>query len=659
MNFVFGGFELDPERYELRGPDGNTVQVEPKVLELLTYLIRHRDRVVSKNELLEEIWEGRFVSESALTRCIYQARLALREETPARETIKTVIGRGYRFVAEVQVQAGPESDSTTERPPAPAGEAERPAQAPRETPAWLGRLSLTALAVLILALGFWIASKRPSETAQRAADEPAVAGTVELALLPISVPAERPDLGLLALSMTDLLWARLASTPEILVRSPDSSAEAVSAAGGLAAFAARSPVALIIRGSLEQSSAGSKAILRMSLSELGPEGRLREAPLGGSYELPLPDEELDLADFARVRDAVADNLVQRLEPTLALGQQEVPDPEAYQLYLGARQRLQDRHCDGGVSLAMIEQSIDIDPEFPLTWYLLASASYSQVWACGADASHFQRALEAARRARQLAPDLLEAQLIEATILVETGAIEESYELLRGLAESHPERAELRFEPAYPLRYAGYLGPAEALVREGLRMDPLYISTASTGMTPNVFLYRNDFDEFLKYLPDSGSAYHLFYRGLVEHLRGNETGAREALEPAFRENPGAVFGRLAHTLLNLLDGDLDTARAIVKQVARQRRDLGAVDGEITYKQAQMLALAGDQAAALEELALAVEQGFFCWPYFETDPALSSLRGEAGYQRILATAQERHMRFGRRFGLESELAASVVP
>jgi DNA-binding winged helix-turn-helix (wHTH) protein len=59
----FGAFTLDTGRYELRGPAG-PVHVEPQVFDVLLYLLQHRDRVVSKTELLEQLWGSRFVSES-------------------------------------------------------------------------------------------------------------------------------------------------------------------------------------------------------------------------------------------------------------------------------------------------------------------------------------------------------------------------------------------------------------------------------------------------------------------------------------------------------------------------------------------------------------------------------------------------------------------
>ncbi len=100
MRVSFGGFEVDTTTYELRN-DGEPVGVEPQVFEVLAHLVRHRDRVVTKEELLDEVWGDRFVSESALTSRIKHVRRALGDDGQRQELVRTVHGRGYRFVAEV------------------------------------------------------------------------------------------------------------------------------------------------------------------------------------------------------------------------------------------------------------------------------------------------------------------------------------------------------------------------------------------------------------------------------------------------------------------------------------------------------------------------------------------------------------------------------
>ena len=96
----FGDCELSVERIELRRA-GQIVDMEPQVFDVLAYLLRHRERAVPKTELLDQIWGNRFVSESALSSRIKSARRAVGDTGRDQRIIKTIYGRGYRFVADV------------------------------------------------------------------------------------------------------------------------------------------------------------------------------------------------------------------------------------------------------------------------------------------------------------------------------------------------------------------------------------------------------------------------------------------------------------------------------------------------------------------------------------------------------------------------------
>jgi predicted ATPase/DNA-binding winged helix-turn-helix (wHTH) protein len=111
MIFAFGGHELDTDTLELRYA-GAAVSIEPQVFDVLAYLVSHRDRVVSKEELLDEVWGDRFVSVSALTSRIKAARRAVGDDGHRQAVIRTVHGRGYRFVASIEARV--EGDRASE-----------------------------------------------------------------------------------------------------------------------------------------------------------------------------------------------------------------------------------------------------------------------------------------------------------------------------------------------------------------------------------------------------------------------------------------------------------------------------------------------------------------------------------------------------------------
>jgi TolB-like protein len=99
--FLFDKFSLDTDRRELRGQSG-LISLEPQVFDLLTYLVRNRDRVVSKDDIVAAVWDGRVISESALTTRINATRSAIGDSGEAQRLIRTLPRRGLRFVGEVR-----------------------------------------------------------------------------------------------------------------------------------------------------------------------------------------------------------------------------------------------------------------------------------------------------------------------------------------------------------------------------------------------------------------------------------------------------------------------------------------------------------------------------------------------------------------------------
>lgn len=115
MLYHFDDYTLDEARHELRHAD-QVVPIEPRVFQVLLYLLEHRDRVVSKTELFEQCWSDMFVTESALTRCMTKLRRAVGITSGATDVIKTVHRQGYRFVVEVEVTAGVDIASPAAQP---------------------------------------------------------------------------------------------------------------------------------------------------------------------------------------------------------------------------------------------------------------------------------------------------------------------------------------------------------------------------------------------------------------------------------------------------------------------------------------------------------------------------------------------------------------
>jgi TolB-like protein len=112
--YQFENFSLDTERHELRR-EKRLVPVEPQVFALVEYLIRNRERVVSKNDLIEAVWNGRTISDSTLSSRITAARHAIADRGKEQRLIRTVARKGFRFVGDVWEGNGSSTEADAPR----------------------------------------------------------------------------------------------------------------------------------------------------------------------------------------------------------------------------------------------------------------------------------------------------------------------------------------------------------------------------------------------------------------------------------------------------------------------------------------------------------------------------------------------------------------
>lgn len=185
--YRFDRYSVDIDRREVL-EDGNPVSLQPKAFDLLVYLVEHRDRAVSKDELQEQIWPRAIVSETALTRCVMKARRAIGDDAETQRHIRTVHGHGYRFVTELEsVQPA----GATEPAPSDPKPAHKPARSWGKKPAvWAA-----GLAALGLAFVLWTVARTGTLDASQ----------VRVAVLPVVDETGESELGWLSLGMMSLM----------------------------------------------------------------------------------------------------------------------------------------------------------------------------------------------------------------------------------------------------------------------------------------------------------------------------------------------------------------------------------------------------------------------------------------------------------------------
>ena len=203
----FADCELDLGAFELRR-EGQAQPVEPQVFELLVYLARHPGRLISKDELIEQVWGGRNVSDAALSSRIKSARRAIGDDGEQQRFIRTVHGRGFRFAADVVSDAQPATPDPVIQTAVAQPQISEPPTNPRETrPATPVALAagvglVVAIAVLVIA-SLW----RPTVSAPH----------LSVAVLPFASAANDPDTTSQADMLVEAITTRLSQKTDLPV----------------------------------------------------------------------------------------------------------------------------------------------------------------------------------------------------------------------------------------------------------------------------------------------------------------------------------------------------------------------------------------------------------------------------------------------------------
>jgi len=195
----FGDVEVDAEAFQVRRA-GVPVPLEPKAVELLLFLVRSEGRLVTKAELLQAVWPGTFVTESALTRLVAQVRKALGDDVREERYIETVPTRGYRFVA-----AFPESPAG---PATPADHVDEASRSRRAKPSAIrnrtarGTYAVAGVVFVAIALPFLLSALGRRVTAPAVMGRAAAGGRMLVSTAPgfNGYPAFSPDGSSLAFS---------------------------------------------------------------------------------------------------------------------------------------------------------------------------------------------------------------------------------------------------------------------------------------------------------------------------------------------------------------------------------------------------------------------------------------------------------------------------
>ena len=439
--YEFSGYRLDAVSRELFGPDGTTISVTSKALEVLAYLIRQRDRVVDKDDLLAAVWAGRVVEENNLTQAISALRKAFGVRPPEHRFIVTISGRGYRFVADVN-----ESGAVEAAIPAPPQTAlavlpfRSISSGPRDE---LLELGLTETLITQLSRVPYLRVRALGSSlhlAQEVAHDPDAAGRQLGAAFVIDGSAQqvggrvRVNVRLLSVASGATVWA---DTIDTRVEDVFTLQDRIS--GAVVKALALPGIAMPERR--RRSRRGDAEVYR--------------AWLQGYHLLQRPDEgNLKKAISAFRRAIDLDAAYTRAYAGIAFAYRGLVhiDHEPGEMF--------------GLAKAAVAQALKLDPDSPeaLTAQGRIRHLYDWDWA-GAEAS-LQRAIE-------LNPSLMEARYACAHLLVHLGRFEEGLEQARQARELDPLSPMVNAIYAGLLTAAGQTEAAQKQVRRALELKPRF------------------------------------------------------------------------------------------------------------------------------------------------------------------------------------------
>jgi len=357
MRLTFDDYVLDVARRELWvGPQ--RVAIEPQVFDLLAHLVRNPERVVGRDELLREVWDGRIVSDSAIANRINAARRAIGDSGDAQRLIRTVPRKGFRFIATVE-----ECRLTARASVPPSADPER------RFLSTLAGAALTvlsaAIAVFVLWLGLGSSWMHSDSRATASNALPGGVPRLSLAVLPLSPIGGGSDQPNLADGVTENLTAELSRYTDLQVTSRQTAAALQQKVLGARDIGRQLGVRYIVDGSIEQIGGQVRVTTRLADAATGT------YLWADRYDRPA-------ADLMDVEDEIVGRTVHGVRRALAFneGNRPVVSGDAAQLlWRGSAQWMQTttrKSLDAKVT-PLFEQAVAMAPGLVPAKFKLASA----------------------------------------------------------------------------------------------------------------------------------------------------------------------------------------------------------------------------------------------------------------------------------------------
>ncbi|PPI84535.1 hypothetical protein KEHDKFFH_09710 [Marinobacter maroccanus] len=453
--YRFGDYLLDCNRDGL-SRNGEKLHLEPQVLFLLCYLVEHRDRVVSKGELIETIWQGRVISDAALNTCIRSVRRALGDDSGSQHYLKTYPKRGFRFIG--PVNGSGQSEAANNAPVDGLSGASR-ADDSRNHRA-IGAAVLLLL-FLFAGLAWWAWPDHNDDAAL------ALPGKPSVAVLKFANLSDDPDQVYFVDGLVEDLITSISLNRELFVISPYSTFRYAAGDVDMDRIGRELGVVYIVRGSVRRTDN------RVRIS-----AELIHAPTGATVWSERFDREL--VNIFALQDEISRAIAGRLAPEIVTAQAEesrrIPTSSlhAWDLYLQAKAlqaTFTEENQEEAIRLAGL--AIQRDPEFAAPRALIAKAKGIQFfhgWTTDLERT-LAEAVQNGRAAIRLDGKDPAGFAALGYVFRLTGDETRALGHLERAKQLNPNDASIRLELAHTLDWFRHQDRALAEIEEAIRLSP--------------------------------------------------------------------------------------------------------------------------------------------------------------------------------------------
>jgi DNA-binding winged helix-turn-helix (wHTH) protein/TolB-like protein/tetratricopeptide (TPR) repeat protein len=605
MKYQIAEYTIDPARYRISCADA-ALPAEPKVFDLLVYLIRHRDRVLSREELFREVWEGREVSDATLSNHVMSARKILGDSGELQATIQTIRGRGYQFIAPVR-----EIEDEVAAPEA--------GTMPAQRPAW--RLPI-GIAVVVLVAGALFGWKyiAPSQA-------PPASGSPYVLVVPFDVSADAPETWRpFADQVTRQVIRNLRKISGLRVV-PTTSAFAFKGDKSREHIRSQLPQVQYVLDGVVSISGSNTLHISAELEDLN-DGRL---VWDKDYQGRTDDTNL-FAMQSGLAAAVSQSLQVAIhkEERRALDEFPTSNLKAYELYVAGRHQLDLlSHESLPQSIDLFNRAIGLDPGF-FDAYIARSDAYRQLFGYfEPPASMLPAVTNSLAEAQQLRPDSAEAWSSLGLTYVMAWRWKDAWIALSKAKRADPTLAQT--ELGFALYYSG-LGEPEKVklaLSAANRLDPLNVEMADWGnwalfMVGESEAARVWVEEKMRQHPDVGPVFS--GAGVGAYIAGDLERA-----VALAERGAQLDG--SPVALIMLAQAYGYAGQKEKVLPLLERAATAGTYACPYESAAAYLSIDDKERAISLLNEAVEKRSNCLMFLRNDPRLQVLRDDPRYEVLL--------------------------